>query len=114
MEELFAKLREYLQMEEEIPFAEFDTYYRAVVAEFMTNFKIYDQDTMIKATAVTTVVAANAIDRQKHKGPDAKKYKKIAEKMSFWAEAIALRLQKDFGLTKQQVDKEIDKLLADV
>lgn len=114
MEELFAKLREYLQMEEEIPFDEFDTYYRAVLAEFMANFKRYDKDTLIKATAVTTVVAANAIDRQKYKDANAKKYKKIAEKLSFWAESIAYRLQREFGLTKQDVDVEIDKLLADV
>lgn len=114
MDELFAKLREYLQMEDEIPFIEFDNYYRAVLAEFMTNFKNYDQETLIKATAVTTVVAANAIDRQKYKDGNAKKFKKMAEKLSFWAEALAHRLQKEHNLTKHDVDKEIDRLLADV
>lgn len=114
MNELFAKLREYLQMEEEIPFLEFDAYYRAVLAEFMANFKGYDCDMLVKATAVTTVVAANAIDRQKYKDGNAKKFKKMAEKLSFWAEALAYRLQKEYGLTKQDVDKQIDALLADV
>lgn len=114
MEELFARLREYLQMENEIDFAEFDAYYKAVLAEFMANYQGYDKETMIKATAITTVVAANAIDRGKQKDANAKKFKKMAEKLTFWAEAIAMRLEKEHGLNKNQVDQEIDKLLADV
>lgn len=114
MESLFARLREYLKMEDEIPFAEFSAYYRDVLAEFMANYKTYDRGTLVKATAITTVVAANAIDRGKAKDANAKKYKKMAEKLSFWAEAISLRLEKEHGLSKNDVDKEIDALLADV
>lgn len=114
MEELFAKLREYLKMEDEIPFAEFSAYYRDVLDEFMANYKEYDKEALLKAEAITTVVAANAIDRGKAKDANAKKYKKIAEKLSFWAEAIELRLDKEHGMAKNAVDQEIDKLLADV
>ena len=114
MEALFAKLREYLQMDDEIPFVEFSAYYRDVLAEFMANYKAYDKENLIKATAITTVVAANAIDRGKAKDINAKKYKKMAEKLSFWAEAISLRLEKEYGLSKNDVDKEFDALLADV
>lgn len=114
MEELYAKLREYLQMDEDIPFAEFDSYYKAVMAEFMANYKGYDKETLIKAAAITTVAAANAIDRGKTKDANSKKFRKMAEKLSFWAEAIALRLEKEHGLNKNQVDQEIDSLLADV
>ncbi len=114
METLFAKLCEYLQMKEDISFTEFSAYYRQVLAEFMANFKSYDRDTMIKAAAISTVVAANAIDRGKQKDVNAKKFKKYAEKLSFWAESIALRLEREYGLSKSDVDREIDKLLADV
>ncbi len=34
--------------------------------------------------------------------------------MSFWAQAIELRLEKEYEMTKDQVDAEIDRLLADV
>ena len=49
MEALFAKLREYLQMDDEIPFVEFSAYYRDVLAEFMANYKAYDKENLIKA-----------------------------------------------------------------
>lgn len=114
MEELFAKLREYLQMDEDISFAEFDSYYKAVLAEFMANYQSYDKETLLKATAITTVAAANAIDRGKAKDANSKKFKKMAEKLTFWAEAIVMRLGKEHGLNKNQVDQEVDKLLADV
>jgi alpha-D-ribose 1-methylphosphonate 5-triphosphate diphosphatase PhnM len=114
MEELFAKLREYLQMEDEIPFGEFSDYYKKVLAEFQANYKGYDKDTLLQCAVITTVVAANAIDRAKEKDGNAKKFKKMAEKLTFWAKAIALRLEHEYGLNQNQVDQEIDKLLADV
>ena len=74
----------------------------------------YDKETLIKCQSIATVVAANAIDRGGSKDANSKKFKKMAEKMSFWAQAIELRLEKEHGMTKDQVDKEIDALLADV
>ena len=43
MEALFAKLREYLQMEEDIPFAEFAAYFKDVMAEWQVNYQQYDK-----------------------------------------------------------------------
>ena len=114
MEALFAKLREYLQMEEDIPFAEFAAYFKDVMAEWQVNYQQYDKETLIKCQSIATVVAANAIDRGGSKDANSMKFKKMAEKMSFWAQAIELRLEKEHGMTKDQVDKEIDALLADV
>lgn len=116
MEALFAKLCEYLQMEDEIPYAEFAAYFKKVIAEWQVNYQQYDKETLLKCQSIATVVAANAIDRGKEnkKDPNAKKFKKMAEKMSFWAQAIELRLEKEYDMTKDQVDAEIDRLLADV
>ncbi len=114
MEALFAKLREYLQMEEEIPFEEFSAYYKKVLAEWQANYQGYDKDILLQAAAIATVTAANAIDRGKYKDANSKKFKKMGDKLTFWAQAIALRLEKEYGLNNNQVDQEIDKLLADV
>ena len=114
MEALFAKLREYLQMEDEIPFEEFAAYYKAVLTEWQANYQSYGREVLLQAAAIATVTAANAIDRGKLKGANAKKFKKMGDKLTFWAQAIALRLEKEHGLNNTQVDEEIDKLLADV
>lgn len=116
MEALFAKLLEYLQMEEEIPYAEFAAYFKDVVAEWQKNYQQYDKETLLKCQSIASVVAANAIDRGKENKKDVsgKKFKKMAEKMTFWAQAIEMRLEKEHNMTKDQVDAEIDRLLADV
>lgn len=114
MEALFAKLKEYLQMEEDIPFEEFSAYYKQVLGEWQANYQDYGRETLLQAAAVATVAAANAIDRGKLKGANSKKFKKMGDKLTFWAQAIALRLDKEHGLNNNQVDQEIDKLLADV
>lgn len=116
MEALFAKLCEYLQMKDEISYAEFAAYFKKVLAEWQQNYQQYDKETLLKCQSIATVVAANAIDRGKESKKDVngKKFKKMAEKMSFWAQAIELRLEKEHGLTKDQVDAEINRLLADV
>ncbi len=116
MQKQFEKLREYLDMPEDLPFAEFTKYNTEVLNELQANYHTYDLDTLMKTISVITVVAANAIDRGKTavNHTEKKKYKKIADKMTFWAEAVARRLEREYNMTKEQVDAEIDKLLADV
>ena len=83
MEALFAKLREYLQMEEDIPFAEFAAYFKDVMAEWQVNYQQYDKETLIKCQSIATVVAANAIDRGGSKDANSRSLRKWLRKCRF-------------------------------
>ena len=82
MEALFAKLCEYLQMEDEIPYAEFAAYFKQVIAEWQANYQQYDKETMLKCQSIATVVAANAVRRIK-KTPTPKSLRKWRKKCLF-------------------------------
>lgn len=109
MEQQFQKLKEYLNMDTEIPFDEFEAYYKDVVGYLQKNYQPMDHASLIKARYITSIVAANAYDRARRKGPHAKKYRKMAEKCEFWADAIKYRLLKE-GLTEEQIDEAEQKL----
>jgi len=113
MEELFERLRGYLKMDEEISFEEFSNYYQEVLDCFLTEYQDFDVETLIKARYIASIVNANAVSRAKRKGPNAKKYKKMAEKMNFWAGALNYRLLEN-GLTQQQIDAAEEELSAGI
>lgn len=109
METLMSKMREYLQMETEIPFAEFKEYYDNVMDYLQKNYNRMDNNELISARFILDIVSNNAKARAARKGPDSKKYKKISEKCTFWSNAINFRLQND-GMTQQEIDEKIEQL----
>jgi hypothetical protein len=109
LEQHFEKLKEYLNMDTEIPFEEFEAYYKDVIGYLQKNYEPMDHASLIKARYITSIVAANASDRASRKLPQFKKYRKMAEKCEFWSESIKYRLLKE-GLTEEQIDEAEQKL----
>lgn len=109
MEELYAKMQEYLGMDTEIPLQEFEEYYRKVLHHLTGNFTEMSQDEKIKGKYIVALVESNSAARAKRKGPEMKKYRKMQEKMAFWNGAISYNLKKE-GLSEQEIDEAIQKL----
>lgn len=109
VEELYAKMQEYLGMDTEIPLQEFEEYYRKVLHHLTGNFTEMSQDEKIKGKYIVALVESNSAARAKRKGPEMKKYRKMQEKMAFWNGAISYNLKKE-GLSEQEIDEAIQKL----
>lgn len=112
MEELYAKMQEYLAMDTEIPFQEFEEYYRQVLKHLTENFSEMSQEEKIKGKYIVALVESNSAARAKRKGAEMKKYRKIQEKMAFWNGALSYNLKKE-GLSEQEIDEAIRKLNQD-
>ena len=109
MDKLFEKLKEYLQMDHELPFEEFSEYYRRLIDELNTNFQSLEQDALIKARYICSIVQANADARSKKDKNKAKAFKKMAAKSAFWSDAINFNLLKR-GLTQEQIDQATEEI----
>ncbi|ADY56154.1 hypothetical protein Sgly_1857 [Syntrophobotulus glycolicus DSM 8271] len=103
MKEIMAKLKEYLQMETEIPFGEFKSYYEQVIKELNGTFQDMDQKNCFDARYTCLIIQGNADARAKTDKGNMKQFKKISAKCAFWIEAIDYRLQKD-GLTTDDIE----------
>lgn len=109
MEELYGKMQEYLRMDTEIPYQEFNEYYKKVIDYLVSNFAKMEQEEKIKAKYILSIVESNSVARARRKGPEMKKHKKIQEKTSFWSSAIIYNLTKA-GMSQQEIDDAIQKL----
>lgn len=109
MEQLFAKMKEYLHMDSEIPFDEFSEYHKNVIQVLNETFEGMDQETRLKARYICSIVQANADSRAKRSKANAKAYKKIRSKAGFWMDAINFRLLKD-GMTQAEIDKRTEEI----
>ena len=109
MEELYSKMQEYLGMDTEISYQEFNEYYNKVMNYLVSNFEKMEQEEKIKAKYILSIVDNNSVARAQRKGPEMKKYKKIQEKTAFWSGAIVFNLNKA-GMSQQEIDEAIQKL----
>lgn len=109
MEQLFAKMKEFLHMDTEIPFDEFSEYYQHVIQALNDTFEGMDQETCLQARYICSIVQANADSRAKRSKANAKAYKKISSKAGFWMDAINFRLLKD-GMTQAEIDKKTEEI----
>jgi len=109
MEQLFAKLCEYLKMDTEISFEEFSEYYQQVIKELNANFSNMNRDERLKARYICSIVQANAESRAKRSKQHAKPYKKMAAKCAFWADAINYHLLKD-GMSQAEIDEKTQQI----
>lgn len=108
MDEKLAKLMEYLQMETEIPFEEFKSYYSGMVELLNKEYDGMDQTTLLKGKYICTIVKANAESRAPRSKINGKHFKKMAAKLGFWADAIEFRLKKE-GMTQDEIDGAISE-----
>ncbi|NLL51096.1 MAG: hypothetical protein GX248_00115 [Peptococcaceae bacterium] len=110
MEEKMAKLKEYLQMETEIPFEEFKEYYTGVINLLNKEYNEMDQAKCLQARYICTIVQANAESRATRSKANSKAFKKMAAKCAFWVEAIDYRLQKKEGLTRSFIETAMSEI----
>lgn len=102
MDKFFAQMKEYLNMDTEISFEEFSGYYNDLLGHLNPNSPELSEVELHQARFILLNLNTNAVDRAARKGPQAKKYKKMAEKSKFWEDAIRYRLTQ-MGLTEKQI-----------
>lgn len=109
MEKHFAKLKEYLGMDTEISYEEFESYFQDVMKLFNENYQDFNRQESIQGRFMMSILVSNADERAKKDKKLAKKYRKIREKSSLWAEALTLKLVKE-GMSKQEIAKAEQEL----
>ena len=77
METIKAKLKEYLAMDHELEFGEFNEYYNLVLAELNANYGSYDAEALLSMRYVLSTVCVNAQSWATRRDKNSKKYKKI-------------------------------------
>lgn len=112
MEALLTKMKEYLEMDTEIPYGEFNEYYQQVMGYLQASYDKMENEDLFKAKYILSIVSSNAAGRAQRKGPESKKYNKISEKTSFWGKAISYRLEKS-GLSSKEIDEAVEKISQD-
>lgn len=109
MQELFEKMKEYLNMDTEISFAEFDAYYKNVIAFLNDNWQKLDEEETLHMLFILDNLKSNSEDRAKRRTKEAKKYKKMEERSAIWASALIKRLR-DLGMTDEQISKRYEEI----
>lgn len=102
MEKLFNQMKAYLNMDTEISFEEFSGYYNDVIGLINDKFQELSEAELNQARFILLNLSTNARNRAARRSLHAKKYKKMAEKSQFWADAIGYRLTQ-MGLTQKQI-----------
>jgi hypothetical protein len=95
-------MKEYVKMEEQISSEEFLAYYKQVMDKLQLDFEQLTENELFQAKIITTIMSGNAASRQKKKGADVKKFRKIGEKTKFWEKAIEYKLKKS-GLSEADI-----------
>lgn len=109
MQELFDKMKEYLNMDTEISFDEFDGYYKQVVAFLNDNWKELNEEDSMCMLFILDNLKSNGEDRSKRKVKEAKKYAKMAQRTEIWANALIGRLR-EAGLTDEEIGKRYEAI----
>ncbi|MGI5891244.1 MAG: hypothetical protein ACOX7H_00720 [Bacillota bacterium] len=112
LQQLFEKMQDYTKMTEELPFPEFSQYYQEVMTCLQKDYQEFDQEDLIKAKGICSIIFINAQARAMKKDDNRKKFLKIAEKSNFWQDAIKSRLMKE-GLSAQEISDKEEALWQD-
>lgn len=113
VQHLYEKIHEYLSMDEEITFEEFDQFYKNVVKQFTEVSEDLAEEDIWKGLFIIENVMSNAESRAKEtKGPKQKKYKKMADRSALWAQNFAGRLYK-LGYTEEQLNQRFESMFED-
>ena len=112
MQELYVEVHGYLNMDEELPYDDFDKYYKKVIKYLSENIENLNEDELWKGLFVVENILSNADSRSKEKGSKAKKYKKIMERSSLWSQNIATRLYK-LGYKEDEINERFEKMFEE-
>lgn len=109
MEKLFLQMKEFLSMDSEISFKEFEAYYKELMTFLKEELENLSQEEVLQAVFILGTISSNAAERATRKGPEAKKYKKMAQKAEFWLDALNFRL-KGQGMTQEDIEKACEAI----
>ncbi len=109
MESLFEKMKEYLNMETEISFEEFDQYYKNVIDFLSKDWQTLNEEDSMKMLFILDNLKSNAEDRAKRRTKESKKYQKMFERTSIWVQAMFKRLR-DMGLSDEEIGKRYEEI----
>ncbi|QKS70984.1 hypothetical protein FLK61_30145 [Paenalkalicoccus suaedae] len=114
MEELYNQIHIYLNQEEEITFKEFDRYYKDAVAYFNEHADEFDEDHIWKGLFISENVMSNAEGRAKEtkNAKEGKKYEKMNQRLTLWAQNFAARLAR-LGYDQDQMNERFEKMFED-
>ncbi|OIJ16003.1 hypothetical protein BKP35_03195 [Anaerobacillus arseniciselenatis] len=113
MQDFYVKIHEYLNMDEEISFEEFDQYYKKVTKYFSEQTDDLEEDDIWKGLFIIENLMSNADNRAKEvKGSKQKKYKKMSDRSSLWAQNFAGRLYSK-GYTEDQLNERFEQMFQD-
>ncbi|RXT13848.1 hypothetical protein [Ammoniphilus sp. CFH 90114] len=109
IQNLYDQMLNYLKMEEEIEFKEFDSYYKEVLSLLEKEYQQYDQEQALWALFIMDNIKTNSDSRAQRKFAEAKKYKKISQRAQIWVEALFIHLVKS-GMTDKEIHDKIEAM----
>lgn len=109
MESLFGKMKEYLSMDTEISFEEFDQYYKEVIDYLSKDWQNLNEEDSMKMLFILDNLKSNSEDRAKRRTKEAKKYQKMNERTNIWVQAMFKRMR-EFGLTDEEIGKRYEEI----
>lgn len=109
MQALFDKMKEYLNMDTEIPFEEFDRYYKEVIDFLGKGWEGLGEEESMQMLFILDNLKSNADDRAKRRLKEMKKYKKIVERTDIWISAMMKRLH-EMGLNDEEIGKRYEAI----
>ncbi|TSB45367.1 hypothetical protein [Alkalicoccobacillus porphyridii] len=113
MQELYDQIQVYLNMEDEIPFKEFQSFYKKVIDFLAENAEDLDEESLWKALFVVENVISNAEGRANDtRGGEAKKYAKMASRLQLWAKNFGARLGRA-GYTEDDINDRFNVMFAE-
>jgi hypothetical protein len=113
VQELYVKIHEYLNMDEDISFEEFENFYKNVIKYFSDKSEELIEEDIWKGLFIIENLMSNADSRAKEvKGAKQKKYKKMSERSSLWAQNFAGRLYSK-GYTEEQLNERFEQMFQD-
>ncbi|CAM3804493.1 hypothetical protein [Alkalicoccus chagannorensis] len=114
MQELYKEIHFYLNQEEEVPFKQFDDYYKRVLKYFDEHAEEFKEEDVWKALFISENVMSNADERSKEvkNQKQAKKYSRMSQRLTLWAQNFAARLARR-GYNEEQMNSHFEKMFED-
>ncbi|SHL16567.1 hypothetical protein SAMN05192535_1362 [Shouchella rhizosphaerae] len=109
----YERIQQYLNMDEEISFKEFQNFYKEVINELSKAHQGMDEATLWKALFVVENIISNADGRAKEtKGAEAKKYSKMSQRLQLYAKNFGVRLG-EAGYTEEDINERFQQMFAE-
>lgn len=114
MEEMYKQVQEYLNMDDEIPFKEFRTYYQNVISHFDENAEQFSEDELWKGLFVAESIMSNAENRAKEErnSSQAKKYRKMADRTTMYAQYFTKQINQ-LGYGEEAIRERFEAMLEE-